>query len=68
MPVASGDLLSGLQSDLCPASAPNYISEMLFRESSESLKRCTISLEGPLIGNLPPTEETVSVVRISLQI
>ena len=26
---------------------------------------CTISLEGPLIGNPPPAEETGSVVRIS---
>ena len=68
MSVASDELPSGLQRDLCLASDHTYILEMIFRESSKSLKRCTISLEGPLIGNPPPAEETVSVVRISLQI
>ena len=68
MPVASDDLLSGLQRDLCPASVPTYKSEMIFRESSEILKRYTINLGDPLIVNPPPTEEIVSVVRIILQI
>ena len=61
MPVASDNLPSGLQRDLCLHQL--LLSKMIFTESSKSLRRCTISLEE----NPPPAEEAVCVMRISSQ-